>query len=531
MVFEVKANKIREKIKSYTQESLVSYFIRYLHYKPDDGNVAERRPWTAFLALEWALELTQHPNAKTVSDKQAHQILESIWNIQSDASDITNNKNFRIVLRKMIIPQLRFQIHPIQHLFFLFRFYSMLMQPSSSSAPKDDFKKITGIEFERFLLFSALLHLVFTWNNSPVVKYQELVEYMCPYFNFDELKVMLNLVGGNIYEIESLIKQHRSPTRTIRRDEYFEEPFFIRKPVLIIPDGITTPHSTVLSIGITEFILRILKQADPSRFKDKFTSSFEKYLEQLLIEFKYTFLTEAEIKDIYKVNKVSGKVVDFLVTEESNMLLIDAKCAEPKNRVMVTDNPCILRDQIRDIHLKGVEQVSTCIQLLDMIKNSKMRGYDNRFALIVTHQDYYIGDCCDLLEYLTPEHSQKLVKTINNMLPSENIHFCGIHDLEGIVHICNETKTSLCDFLRFCAIQQKSPETRKFDMRQHIWEFASVQGVESNSPIGSTASKEAKDKIFEELIDMMKSNQNYWNTGWVKSQKQNFGLAFGKKLL
>ncbi len=230
MSFEGKANKIREKIKSYTQESLVSYFIRYLHYKPDDGNVAERRPWIALLALEWALELTAHSNAKIVSDKQAHQILEDIWNIQSDASDIAHNQNFRLILRKMIIPQLRFQIHPTQHLFFLFRFYSMLMQPSASSAPKDDFKKITGIEFERFLLFSALLHLVFTWSNSPIVKYQELVEYMCPYFNFDELKALLNLVGGNIYELETLIKQHKPITRTIRRDEYFNEPFAYSGP-------------------------------------------------------------------------------------------------------------------------------------------------------------------------------------------------------------------------------------------------------------------------------------------------------------
>jgi len=531
MSFEVKANIIREEIKSYTQESLVSYFIRYLHYKPDNENNAERRPWIAFLALEWALELTPCRNPEVATDKQAHQILEDIWNIQSEASDITNNKNFRIVLRKMIIPQLRFQTHHIQHLFFLFRFYSMLMQPSASSVPKEDFNRITGIKFERFLLFSALLQMVFTWNQSPVIKFQELVEYMCPYFSFEELRDLLNLVGGNIYEIESLIKKNRSEKRIIKRDEYFEEPFLIQKPVLIIPDGITTPHSTVLSIGISEFILRILKQADPSRFKDKFTSSFERYLEELLIEFKHRFLTEANIKSIYKENKIAGKVVDFIVAEKDKTLLIDAKGAEPKSRVLVTDNPRILRDQIRDIHLKGVEQVSKCIQLLDSIRNNNIKEYKNRYALIVTHQNYYIGDCCDLLEYLIPEHSQKLKRTINDMLPPENIHFCAIDDLEGIVHICKETCTSMCEFLSFCTKQQKSPDTRKFDMRQHILEFTAMHKLENGSPIGSVASKEAKDKIFEELIDMMKSNQTYWNKGWIKNQKVFSGFAFGKKLL
>ncbi|SEL87489.1 hypothetical protein SAMN05216262_12817 [Colwellia chukchiensis] len=530
MSFEDKVIKIREKIKSFTHESLVSYFIRYLHYKPDNEHSAERRPWIAFLALEWALELTPRSNPKIASDKQAQQILEDIWNIQSDASDITNNKNFRMVLRKMIIPQLRFQTHPIQHLYFLFRFYSMLMQPSASSLPKEDFNRITGIEFERFLLFSALLQLVFTWNHSPVIKYQELVEYMCPYFSFRELKKLLNLVGGNVYEIESLIKQKRLLNRTIRRDEYFEEPFLIQKPVLIIPDGITTPHSTVLSIGISEFILRILKQADPSRFKDKFTSSFERYLEELLIEFKHRFFTETNIKSIYKENKLEGKVVDFIVIEKDKTLLIDAKGAEPKSRVLITDNPRILRDQIRDIHLKGVEQVSQCIQLLDSVKNDSIKEYENRHALIVTHQNYYIGDCCDLLEYLLPEHSQKLKKTINNMLPPENIHFCAIEDLEGIVHICNEANTSMCDFLSFCAKEQKFPETRKFDMHQHILEFAAMHKLGNTSPIGSTASKDAKDKIFEGLIDMMKGNQTYWNKGWIKNQKVLAGFAFGKML-
>ncbi|GLX86101.1 hypothetical protein tloyanaT_23540 [Thalassotalea loyana] len=530
MSFEIKANQVRENIKSYTQESLVSYFLRYLHHQPEGQNVAERRPWTALLALEWALELVPHTNAKFASDKQAHQIMEDIWNIQSDASDIANHSNYRIVLRKMVIPQLRFQIHPIQHLFFLFRFYSMLMQPTASSAPKDDFEKITGVEFERFLLFSALLHLIFTWNNSVVIKYQELVEYMCPYFSFDELKALLKLVGGNIYEIETLIKKHRPVTRTIRRDEYFDEPFLICKPVIVIPDGITTPHSTVLSIGISEFILRVLKQADPNRFKDKFTSSFERYLEQLLLEFEHEFLSESDIEAIYKESEITGKVVDFLVTEEDDMLLIDAKGAEPKSRVLVTDNPRILRDQIRDIHLKGVEQVSQCIQHLTSINDSMSNKYDNRFALIVTHQDYYIGDCRDLLEYLIPEHRQNLVETINNMLPAENIHFCGIHDLEGIVHVCEETNTSLCDFLRFCGNQQKSADTRKFDMRQHIWAFSSTHNLNNNSPIGSSASKEAKDRIFDGLIDMMKKNQTYWEKGWVRTQKQAVGAALRKKI-
>ena len=531
MSFELKAKSIRETIKKYTQESLVSYFIRYLHFKPKQTeHTAERRPWIAILALEWSLELNQNPNAKKATDKQAQQILEDIWNMQSDASGMEHN-NLGIVLRKMVIPQLRFQIPEIQNLFFLFRFFSILMQPSSSSAPKSDFQKLTGINFERFLLFSALIHILFTSINSPIIKYSDLIENLCPYFSFSELKKLLFLVGGNIYELEALIKNDKNLNRIIKKEEYFAEPFLIQKPLIIIPDGITTPHTTILSIGISEFILRTLKKADPNRFKNKFTSSFEKYLEQLLAEFNHQYLTEKQIKSIYKKSNITGKVVDFIIKENDFTLFIDAKGAEPKSRVLITDDPRILRDQIKDIHLKGIEQVAKCIEILSSTNEFKTNKYENRYALIVTHQDYYIGDCCSLLEYLLPEHSKRLKKIINNMLPPENIHFCAIHDLEEIVHVCNENRNTICDFLSFCKKQQMSANTKKFDMRQHIWEFSRVNNISNNSPIGSNMSQKTKENVFEQLIEMVAMNQNYWNRGWIKTQKNNVGLSFGKKCL
>ncbi|TNZ33706.1 hypothetical protein CGK50_23915, partial [Vibrio parahaemolyticus] len=66
-------------------------------------------------------------------------------------------------------------------------------------------------------------------------------------------------------QLQQLMKIRRGETRGdggVRVEEYFSEPLLLEKPILILPEGISTAHPYVASIGLSEFVLRTLKTAD-----------------------------------------------------------------------------------------------------------------------------------------------------------------------------------------------------------------------------------------------------------------------------
>lgn len=117
-------------------------------------------------------------------------------------------------------------------------------------------------------------------------------------------------------------------------EEYFSEPLLLEKPILILPEGISTAHPYVASIGLSEFVLRTLKTADSRGFRDKFTKEFEEYLAYVFDAYGFETTREEQLKAVYRDNKIQGKVVDFLHQRNGTSIFIDAKGVEPNQKYL-----------------------------------------------------------------------------------------------------------------------------------------------------------------------------------------------------
>lgn len=534
MSFSQDTQKIRKAIKRYTKESVVQHLLTRLHTVYPGEPQAIGRPWTVCLMLEWTLELEPNRGAVPATERDVWNILNKIWALQGKATKFSDEDNVWLSLRAFFLTQLRFQTNQIVHNYFLVRLYSIMCNEGASRTFRDSFKAQTGIELEDFFVLSVFFFSLFYSSKKSVIKYEEFLPKLSPAYPVAEIKQYLSLVGANFQQLQELTKSRRGETRRdgdVRAEEYFAEPLLLEKPILLLPEGISTAHPYIASIGLSEFVLRTLKIADSRGFRDKFTKEFEDYLAYVFDVYGFDTTREEQLNAVYRANKVQGKVVDFLHQRNGSSIFIDAKGVEPNQKILVTDQNNIIKDKLRDTHLKGIKQAGECADKLSEIEYADLADFDHRYALIVTHQDFYLGNGVKLASYLGEEYRQRIDEAVADRIPLKNIHFCCIADLEGILALCKETDTEISEFLDFCAVEEEAPETAKFEMRQHIQAYAESKAAEKTSPIGSDRLVESYQYLTSELAEKMSMSREYWNQGLAKAPEFLQQLSIVKELV
>lgn len=478
-------------------------------------------PWISCLALEWAIELTPNPKAKAASEQCVNRVLQMLWELQNSALEL-DSPDFAVQIRKMLVSQIRFQANKNSRFIFLFRFIAILSLQNGKQTLSQSFESQTGMSLEKFLNLSTWLLVHFTFKNNYFLKYETLINELYPANSVEDISHFLKMVGGTLPQLQISIQSVRPVTRLLYQSEYFEEPVLIARPVILFNDGISTSHSHVLSIGISEFVMRTLKAADPSSFKKTFTKLFETYIDRILTEFEIEFTTEKTIIQWYQKAGVNSKVVDFLIEDDSEILFIDAKAVEPKNDTLTSGSGSFIKDKLKDAHVKGVIQMAECAETLISIGKLN-KPIQNRFGLVVTHQEFFISDTNTLLSYCEGSSIQ-LKENIKGKFLSNNIHFCTIADLDRALNICRDTNTSLIDFIRYCTIQQASSLTRRFTFDQHLEGYNVANGSASNNNSNSLI-REQSDRFLMQCENSITDSVDYWQA-FHPLKAQNFTYAF-----
>ncbi|HDO1344325.1 TPA: hypothetical protein P2Q91_003510 [Aeromonas veronii] len=502
--------RIRGKIKRYKTESVVTHLLNRLHASSAQNNKAYDRAWISCLMLDWVLEVEPSINAVDASEHDVYKILNEIWELQSKASNIDGSENVFLTIRSFLIKQLRFQENQNIHVTFLVRLYSMVCAKNTSNFFEAEFKKATGVSLEKFFVFALFLLVLFKDKKLLFLTYTQLIVKLHPFYSIFEIDAMIHALGANLYSAREFIQAKRNNSGPIKASDYHAEPFVIERPLICLDKGISIYHTYVATIGISEFVLRTLKSLEPQTFRDKFTKVFERFVCQTLLEHNIDVVDENEINRLYKKNNKKGKVVDFICCMQGGTVYIDAKGVEPSQHVLVSDSPKIIKDKIKNFHIKGILQISECIEILKSLDYDNISTYENRFALIVTHQDFYLGHAKQLYEYLGQDYNHDITHEIKNKILLENIHFCSVSDLEIILTVCKETKTSLIDFLRFCTQQDKDIKTSMFDMQQRIHAYMTECTGINAIPLCSESTLKSYDKLHKELCSAMKLSQKYW---------------------
>ncbi|TDM54071.1 hypothetical protein [Aliivibrio fischeri] len=517
MVFDDDVIKIRRGLARYTTGSVVTLLLKRLHADYADQPRAYARPWVTCLLLEWAFEVKPNKGAVEATSDDVYKLLNKVWELQSLALSIEATDRPWLPLRSFMLTQLRFQQSQQIHIHFLARLYAIMCKMDQSTILDVSFEKDTGIKLYDFFVISGILISFFLKKNSVLLKYSDLLVMLHPAYSIDTIIRVLSVLGGNEREIKSYYEDFRENYGKVRKEEYFAEPKLLKFPLFLLPEGLSTAHSYVATIGISEFVLRTLKNSNPQSFRQKFTRLFENYMSVVFKENNCSIVKEVDLKQFYKEKQIQGRVVDFLYNDGQNSVFIDAKGVEPKEKALTTDNPALIKNMLRDIHIKGIRQAADCVALLEKSNYAGLANKENRYALIVTHQDFYLSDGIQLKQYFEEkEYQSKVIDVVASRIPEENIHFCSIAELEGILCLCEKLQTvNLGDFMKFCTVNNSKFETRMFEMRQHIESFAEEKGIQVSTPIGTDFSTKEFSKLMDVTVEKIEFSKNYWRVDGI----------------
>jgi hypothetical protein len=512
MNFEYKVGSIRSKIKSYTTESFIDHLLRRLHKKNKDGksNVYESWPWVTCLALDWALELEQSDYAKNATAEDVEEILNKIWILQGKIIDFKKSEKIEFNIRPFFLNQLKFQKNQITHLYFMTRLYEIIYDENKKKSYYSVFYRETGIDLEDFFIFCYMMYIIFSNQRTSYCNYSLLILNLYPHFSINMILKMINLVGATPMSLRNILIKWRS-NNPLRQSEFFSEPFTLKKPILLLPKGFTTPHSYIATIGVSEFIMRTFKEKYPE-FKNKFTKDYEEYISDVFLKFNASIVRENELKDFYRSVACEGKVADFLLKEGTKNIYVDAKGTEPHELTLITSNPKIIKDKLKSAHMKAIVQTCECANILYENNYEGSASYEDRYSLVVTNQDYYLGDGKTLKEYLGEEFDNVL-RFSEEKIPLENIHFISVEDFEGVLKLCHDIGKPLYDFLDYCREMNSSFNTKVFYMRQHIESYSVLNGSNLTSPIGCDRLLKANSRLASKLSDISKKCIKYWQKG------------------
>lgn len=485
MSFSTNAENIRRSLKKYTKNSIIHGEIKRLSKSTSNGfEETKKMPWLSFLLIEWLYQIEEASYAIDATDKDLYNILNSMYKLQDEASNFKDDVNLHLALRRMLLGQLWCQLNPLYHQFTLIRLYSLMIIDGKTPYFKKTFKKITGIELFDFFQVSLWLSFA-SVQQKGIIKYDQILKEFYPKYSTHYLATILKLVSGGPAKLTKVMSEVKSPK--ISNERYFATPKLLDVPFFKFEDRLGSLHNSVSCKGLAEFVLNLFKSNDHEKFRQHFSRHFEAYVGTIIDESKLAYINERDIEAIYKANGLKGKVIDFLLTDIDSSIFIDAKAIEPPLKLMVSDNPTIIKQRLKGSFTKGIEQSFECAQLLMNCKEIQLSKQEDRFVIVVTHQDFYLSSGASLKEHISNDFFSDLIVKYGDHIPIENVHFCSIEDFEGIMIMCSDHSIELPEFLRFCSVQDSIAQTRKFDIRQHLQSFMTEKEIVKNSPIGTNA--------------------------------------------
>lgn len=508
MSFSSKALVIRNSLRRYTKSSIINEEIKRLSSTSrEELHEAKKMPWLSFLLIEWLYQVEECKYATDATSQDVYNILNKMYQLQSDASNFKDGVSLHLALRRMLLSQLWCQLNPLQHQFSIIRLYSLLIIKGKTPYFESSFKKFTGVELFDFFQFSVWLSFA-SVHQKGIIKIEQIITNFHPKYSLGYIAKVVALVSGGPSKISKVMNNGVLPT--ISAERYFAQPKLLEVPFFKFENKLGSLHNSISCKGLADFVLNTFKDKDHEQFRKHFSRHFEEYVGVVIDESNNTYRTEKDLEKIYKANSKKGKVIDYLLESEKSTVFIDAKGIEPPEKVMITDDPNIIRQRLRKSFSKGIEQSFECANILTDCEEVTLANYEDRFVVVVTHQDFYLSNGLVLQEYVAKEFFQELKDTYGDHIPIENVHFCSVEDFEGIMITCKTYSIDLSDFLRYCTSQDSHPSTKTFDIRQHLQFFLKSKEAPKKSPIGTDHLLNRKNELFDALTGTLKTNSEYW---------------------
>lgn len=510
VAYKSEAKKIRNRLSHYKKNSVLKGVLKYLHSPPKDNiEAGQKVPWVCFLLIEWLYQVQEKVDAKEAKDKDIFVIINKIWLLQSKAVNLSNPSNTELQLRAMLISQLGLQTHQSVHFWQLCRFFYLITQNQLPPEYASSFQDHTGVRLEDFFTLSLwLLSLMTIKKTAGIVRFDEIVTTLMPYYDSQIISNFFLNFSLKTTELEIFFAPRRD--QSTNPDAYLTESPLYKKPLILFDDVISTPHNSLASKAISRFVYETIKSNGLTNFKKYYEKKFEQYIQDLTRMAFGKIIPEEEIKSLYTTNGITGKVVDCILNCNGKTLFIESKGVEPHPRIMAFTNPERLKERVGRTFWVGVTQAYACSQLIEEHDLTQIEERQNRYAVIVTNSSFYMYSGSWISDNISPKLFGSLTNKYQQQINPENVLIVSLEEYERIVSACTKAKTTIADFIDFCKDQDFNPETRKFEVGQHILEFNKTMNNNSVNPIGSDLLLEYKDKLFSRLEECLRSNHNHW---------------------
>lgn len=507
--FHRDASKIRRLICKYATQSLAHKFFEYLHTPANSPlRVTERRPWVALLALEWCFELSPNASNKQATAEDAIEILNKIWNIQSLSAPFRPEHSYKVQLRALIIPQLRFQQTHRYHSSFLLRNQLILDYHPAGERLKRKFESVFELPLQEFIEMAFFLMVYFAMDGKTNMRFETVIVLFHPRFSLSKIAKFITLIGSTFKQFKTLTK--RNSERQLRPEEYFQDSIFFKKPLLIDDKGIVVAHPSVFIRGISEFFSTQFLRRD-EKLRREFSLCFERYIETIISKAKLPFVTERELLAFYKSKRLTNrKVVDFILNDDDSLILLDSKGVEPTPNISSQTRRYWIAQYVKGNHIKGIEQAIETVTALIDGEYENLPKIDKRYALIVTNQDFFVGTGEEFCVYLNDESAATLKDKAKGVVELANIHFLSIEIFESLLALRSRRLCSVPQFLDYVREQAATLETQNFFMEQYMQSFCKNRLNLETVPPGADDLEERAEQLWLHTEELILDNSGYW---------------------
>ncbi|WP_229921081.1 hypothetical protein [Rahnella victoriana] len=503
--YSMKVTAIKKKLNEFDDLSFVENMYKHFQKIRDPKNgIVSNFPWCCFLAMKWKFTEPHKLHVKNMRERDFVNIVNAIYNLQVDASDLLEGNKILLSIRRMIINQMLYQASMRMELNTLARQYYWYCNYQGGYFERSFLERF-NISLENYYKISAYFLIVSCVEDNKESNFLSVNVYLIhlvPYFGAETLKAFLNLVSVKFSDLRGFMSEYKDIKQ--RDVEYYQDTPMLNKPMILMSDGVLTLSKHILRAALAELVPSLLKKEFAASYKDRFGKVMEKYVGDILSELPSDVITEDSIKDLYREHKKTGKVVDYIVKEGCSSVYIDSKAIEPEKTVKSSNFALHIKERLKNSFIKGVLQGQECARILNEVNNKNPCSNDS--LIIIIHKDHYIPTGKMIEDVLDPTIFSLIEKKHGSLaIKKERIYYMTIEEFERLIEVCKVKDITITSVIDACLDNDSDPNTQKFNVMMHLNKIAPGGVPDRDNIIKS------KEYLFDEILESMGESSSNWD--------------------
>lgn len=470
--YAARFESVRDILRGFTITEILTFGRLYLYvHEPKGEDLVLKKPWVAAQAIKWAL-LDDHSYAegglpKPERAESFRVLLENIWNL-TDANRMPSDFGSATLFMRT----LAFQQFPFQQNLSLIAIGRQLLLFDEANNPfyNNSLTELIGLNATDFFFMSLCIAAILV-NDEDGILHPDKIAGAENRINPEQAIAILRACSVPRERIRDRLLEATDGRANIGTpEEYFDFTPFAEFPFIeskVVGAGGKSVYiclnRNLFYRWVESSVYDILKRNDTDKFMAKFGKTFERYIERLFNAYNYNFLTEEQIIETFGRG---GRVADFLVREKDADIFIDAKAVEAAYSGRGTHRISKLLSTLKKV-LDAVDQANATRQKVSSVENEIRPA----FALVITFRDHYLGSGHQFFGGLAKGEIRKLSSRYGeSLIPSGNIFFLSIEDLERLLHGVSTQGLTLTQFLMEASAAEASstPGQCKFHFKLHL---------------------------------------------------------------